>query len=80
MNPEMEIDYHRLKMDADISATDFLIGAGESLGAALEYRPGQEIEVTKKYPVLVAAHALIAFIDYKLSVKRKTSAEGKGNE
>ncbi|MEI2766948.1 MAG: hypothetical protein V9E86_00245 [Nitrosomonas sp.] len=80
MNQEIEIDYHQLEMDADVSATGFVTGAGESLGALLGYPPGNELEVMKEYPVLVAAHALIAFIDYELSVKRKTSSRGKRDE
>lgn len=80
INQEIEIDYHQLEMDADVSATSFVVGAGESLGALLGYPPGNEIEVMKKHPVLVVTHALIAFVDYELSIKRKSSPAGKHNE
>ncbi len=80
MTQEVEIDCHQLQLDADITGTSFLTGAGESLGAALGYQSGQEIEVMKEYPALVAAHALIAFADYELSVKRKTSTGSNSNE
>lgn len=80
INQEIEIDYHQLEMDADVSATSFVVGAGKSLGESLGYPPGNEIKVMKEHPVLVVAHALIAFVDYELSIKRKSSQAGKHNE
>lgn len=68
---DFEINFNDLEMGANMVATEFLMDASESLGVLLEYAPGNELEILKKYPVLVATHALIAFMDYELNVKRE---------